>query len=77
MSSGSRHAALVASESKSVIAWHRERLRAAGFDHALAEQLADDGGIDLHAILGRIDRGCPPQLAARILAPLDTERRPP
>jgi hypothetical protein len=32
--------------------------------------------MDLHALLGLVDRGCPPDLAARILAPLDREHRP-
>ena len=50
--------------------WRRQLLRQAGFDNALAEQLAADGDIDLHDLLGLVDRGCPPELAARILAPL-------
>jgi hypothetical protein len=32
--------------------------------------LAVDGDVDLHDMLNLIDRGCPPRLAARILAPL-------
>jgi hypothetical protein len=31
--------------------------------------------VDLHALTGLVERGCPPPLAARILAPLDHERR--
>jgi hypothetical protein len=31
--------------------------------------------MDLHALTGLVERGCPPPLAARILAPLDHERR--
>jgi hypothetical protein len=30
--------------------------------------------MDLHALIELIERGCPPELAARILAPLETER---
>lgn len=52
-------------------AWRRRRLIAAGFDAQLAAQLADDGAIDLHELLILLDRGCPPALAARILAPID------
>jgi hypothetical protein len=37
----------------------------------LADTLAKDRRIDLHAMLELVDRGCPPRLAARILAPLD------
>jgi hypothetical protein len=29
--------------------------------------------VDLHALLDLVDKGCPPQLAARILAPLDEQ----
>jgi len=59
-----------------VVAWRTERLLAAGFERELAESLAADGAVDLHALLELVDRGCPPELAARILAPLDDQRRP-
>ena len=59
-----------------VVEWRRRRLRAAGFEAALATEVARDSGMDLHALLGLVDRGCRPDLAARILAPLDTERGP-
>ena len=59
-----------------VVAWRIGRQREVGFNDALAEALAHDAAYDLHAILRLIDRGCPPELAARILAPLDDERRP-
>jgi hypothetical protein len=54
-----------------VIAWRRSVLEHAGFGRTLASDLALDGRIDLHDILNLVDRGCPPELAARILAPLD------
>jgi len=54
-----------------VVPWRRRRLQRAGVDAALAEKLASDRRFDLHAVLELIDRGCPPELAARILAPLD------
>ena len=50
--------------------WRVDVLRGAGFDTELARQLAADGDIDLHDLLKLVDRGCPPHLAARILAPL-------
>jgi hypothetical protein len=56
--------------------WRRRRLRAAGFAPALADEVAHDCGMDLHALLELVDRGCPPDLAARILAPLHREHRP-
>jgi hypothetical protein len=58
-------------EGAGIIAWRRSRLRRAGFTDRLAEALANDRRTDLHAMLELVDRGCPPELAARILAPLD------
>jgi hypothetical protein len=48
----------------------------AGFADALADAIARDCAMDLHAILELVDRRCPPALAVRIVAPLDGERRP-
>lgn len=59
--------------SRSVLAWRRRCLLAAGFEPPLAEVLAADVEVDLHAVLELIDRGCPPELAARILAPLESQ----
>ena len=53
-----------------VVEWRWCRLREAGFPAALARSLAGKH-IDLHALLELVDAGCPPELAARILAPLD------
>lgn len=50
-------------------AWRRCRLVEAGFPADLADRLAGDAGFDLHALLELVDRGCPPVLAVRILAP--------
>jgi len=49
--------------------WRLCWLLDAGFDRPLAESLAATS-VDLHALLELVDRGCPPELAARILAPL-------
>jgi hypothetical protein len=62
-------------EATEIVAWRRARLRHAGFDAKLAEQLSHECAVDLHALIGLVEQGCPPQLAARILAPLDHERR--
>ena len=35
--------------------------------------LAGSDRIDLHRLLELVDRGCPPHLAARILAPIDDD----
>jgi len=49
--------------------WRTRRLISAGFPTALARRLARTDRIDLHRLLELVDRGCPPELAARILAP--------
>jgi hypothetical protein len=59
-----------------VSGWRAERLEAAGFEHAVAEQLAGCCGYDLHGLIELVERGCPPELAIRILAPLPGEERP-
>ena len=61
------------SEMAGIVNWRRRRLERAGYDSALAAGLASDRRSDLHALLELIDRGCPPELAARILAPLGDE----
>jgi hypothetical protein len=55
------------------IRWRADRLRCAGFPPELAEQLAVERRVDVHALLVLVDRGCPPRLAARILAPLEED----
>jgi hypothetical protein len=57
------------------VAWRRARLRRAGFDTALTEELSHECAVDLHALIELVERGCPPALAARIMAPLDHDRR--
>jgi len=51
--------------------WRRHRLLRAGLPAEMAETVARDRRFDLHALLGLIDRGCRPDLAVRILAPLE------
>lgn len=57
--------------STDVEAWRLRRLVDAGFPLPLALELAATPGVDLHALLALLDRSCPPELAARILAPID------
>ena len=54
---------------RDVIRWRRGLLLGAGFAPGLAEELSTDPDYDLHGLLNLVDRGCPPALAARILAP--------
>jgi hypothetical protein len=55
-----------------VVEWRRRRLERAGFVPEVAASFAADARVDLHALLDLVDRGCPPHLAARIVAPLDS-----
>jgi len=56
------------------IDWRTRCLQDAGFDEREARRIGQDPGYDLHALLELVDRGCPPSLAVRILAPLDAAR---
>jgi hypothetical protein len=56
-----------------VIDWRRQYLAHAGVDVDLASIVAPDLRWDLHALLQLLDKGCPPHLAVRILAPADDE----
>ena len=53
---------------RDVIEWRCQRLIEAGFLPVQAMDLARDR-VDVHALMGLIDRGCSPALAARILVP--------
>ena len=56
--------------------WRTQRLVRAGVGAELAASIAADCAMDLHAMIELIERGCSPELAARILAPLEHERNP-
>jgi hypothetical protein len=56
--------------------WRRQRLLRAGVEADLATSIASDCAFDLHAMIELLERGCPPGLAARILASVDHERAP-
>jgi hypothetical protein len=53
-----------------VFSWRCRQLVEAGFPPELAQRLAQDSAYDLHALIELAERGCPPALAVRILAPL-------
>lgn len=48
--------------------WRRQELERAGYSIDAAEQLAARHDVDLHAAVDMVRRGCPPELAVRILA---------
>jgi len=53
-----------------VAAWRQDQLVAAGFGLPSARRLGRDARYDLHALLDLVRRGCTPELAERIVAPL-------
>jgi hypothetical protein len=56
-----------------VVRWRREQLVRTGLPLALATQAAENGALDLHSLIELLEHQCPPELALRILAPLDSE----
>jgi hypothetical protein len=58
---------------REVVDWRRDRLVESGFALPLAARVAKDARYDLHALIELADRGCRPELAVRILAPLEAE----
>ncbi|HYY64756.1 MAG TPA: hypothetical protein VE688_09085 [Gaiellaceae bacterium] len=54
-----------------LLSWRRRQLVAAGFRPTLASHIARDPAFDLHALIELVERGCPPTLAVRILAPIE------
>jgi hypothetical protein len=60
-------------EGHEVVRWRREQLVLSGFPLAHAARLGKDARYDLHALIQLVERGCPPHLAERIVAPLDDE----
>ena len=56
-----------------VVGWRREQLVGSGFAPALAARVAENADYDLHALIELVERGCRPELAVRILAPVEEE----
>ena len=56
-----------------VVRWRCEQLVESGFVLALAASVAKNAHYDLHALIELVERGCQPELAIRILAPIEEE----
>jgi hypothetical protein len=54
-----------------VVFWRCGLLVEAGFSPSCAARVARDPRFDVHALIELVERGCPPELAIRILAPLE------
>lgn len=60
-------------EQDEVFAWRHSQLVRSGFPESLAARVAHDSRFDLHQLIELVDAGCAPELAFRILEPLDEE----
>jgi hypothetical protein len=56
-----------------VVRWRCDQLKESGFAPGLAARLAQNTHYDLHALIELVERGCRPELAVRILAPVEEE----
>lgn len=56
-----------------VVSWRCHQLALYGFPPPLASRVARDLRYDLHGLIELVERGCQPELATRILAPLEGE----
>jgi hypothetical protein len=54
-----------------VVAWRRNQLAQSGFAPRLAATIAETSSYDLHALIELVERGCDPEVAVRILAPME------
>ena len=54
-------------EGAEVLAWRFDALCRSGYDLDAAAVLAANVEVDLHDAVNLVERGCPPELAARIL----------
>jgi len=68
-----RASTTVGQVAEDVVGWRREQLGRSGFPALTAARVAGDARYDLHALIELVERGCRPDLAVRILAPLDEE----
>jgi hypothetical protein len=58
-------------EARQLASWRRRQLVRAGFTMPVAARLSSDPRYDLHALIELVERGCSPELAVQILAPLE------
>ncbi|HEY5694786.1 MAG TPA: hypothetical protein VIR14_09770 [Gaiellaceae bacterium] len=60
-------------ERDGVVEWRRTQLLRSGFPQEIAASVAENDRYDLHRVIELVERGCAPELALRILAPLDID----
>ena len=58
-------------DQQGVVQWRRAQLLQAGLPRSLAARVARDERYDLHDLIQLIEDGCAPDLAVRILKPVE------
>jgi hypothetical protein len=58
-------------DAQTVVDWRQAELLHRGFPRRLAVRVARDERYDLHELIQLVDHGCSPDLAVRILSPLE------
>lgn len=56
-----------------LVNWRQLELEQCGFPRSLAGDVARDERYDIHQLIELVQQGCPPELAVRILLPLESE----
>jgi hypothetical protein len=64
-------------EHDEVYTWRHAQLVRSGFSEPLAVRAAHDGRYDLHRLIELVEGGCAPELALRILAPVEDDEAAP
>ena len=54
-------------ETEKVVRWRAERLQRAGYEPAVALEIAGRSDVDLHRAIALLENGCSAETAARIL----------
>jgi hypothetical protein len=60
-------------EGPALVNWRQLELEQCGFPRPLAARVARDERYDLHQLVELVEHGCAPELAVRILSPLDAD----
>jgi hypothetical protein len=60
-------------EGPTLVNWRQLELEQCGFPRPLAARVARDERYDLHQLVELVEHGCAPELAVRILSPLDAD----
>jgi hypothetical protein len=58
-------------DARTVASWRRRELMDCGFPRTLAGRVARDERYDLHQLIELVAQGCSPDLAVRILSPIE------